>query len=248
AFAVPGTHRQWWRQVRRAAPTWMRSLRRLVADGSLARRDLPAVLHLLLVQTQRAVRYADALAANPPAAVLVEYDRGAFAAPLVAAARSLGIPTATMVHGALSPVGYTPPLAELVTCWGEAQVDLLERLGVERDQMVVTGCPRRRRVPVCPAAVRRRLGLDERPSVVLATNNLLPPDGRLQLAEVFLAAIEPLADRVQVGLRTHPREHPSDYDAVLAGRRFVRPLDPDRVTLDEVLAVTDLVVCGATAF
>ena len=77
-----------------------------------------------------------------PDAVLVEYDRGAFAAPIVAAARSLGIPTATMVHGSVHPHGYTPLLADVAFCWGEAQARQLEQAGASPDRLIVTGCQR----------------------------------------------------------------------------------------------------------
>jgi hypothetical protein len=178
----------------------------------------------------------------------VEYDRGFFAAPLVLAARAHGVPTFTMVHGTIAPHGYTPLLADMALCWGSAQVEQFTELGVPPDRLVITGCSRVGLQPVDRAAARSRLGFDERPAFVLATNNQPPPVERLSLAAGFATAIARQGNEVQGHLRVHPREHISDYRAAGDRLRDISISDGDVATADEVAASADLVVCGATAF
>jgi hypothetical protein len=239
---------RWYPRFRRAAPSWGRSLRALVRQGHLDRAALPALVHLLVVQTRRAVRYEEAFSRNRPDAVLVEYDRGTFAAPIVAAARSLGIPTATMVHGSVHPRGYTPLLADLAFCWGEAQANQLEQAGAPTERLVVTGCPRVGLHPWDREGARADLGLDDRPLILLATNNLMAPRDRLELARAAVDAVATLGDTVQFGLRLHPRESVDDYRTILEQRADLHLLGGDRAAGDQVLAASDLVLCGITAF
>lgn len=238
----------WFRLFRRAAPSWARSLGVLVRQGLLPRDALPGLAHLLVVQSRRTLRYQRAFAHDPPAGVLVEYDRGTFAAPIVAAARSCGIPTATMVHGSVQPHGYTPLVADRAFCWGETQMAQLEAAGAPPDCLTITGCQRLGLETWTRATARADLGVDDRPLILLATNNLLEPAERLRLARMAFEAVATLGDTVQMGIRLHPRETTDDYRELIDSRADLRLLTVDQVTGDQVLAACDLVICGISAF
>jgi hypothetical protein len=78
--------------------------------------------HYLLVA--QALRYQLAfhyLASTRPRLVLLDFDRPAYARPLIHAARALEIATATLVHGSPQAATYLPVLADHVLVWGEAQ-------------------------------------------------------------------------------------------------------------------------------
>lgn len=52
--------------------------------------------------------------------ILVDLDRSVFGAPIVLAAKNLGITNATLVHGSvLPPFLYVPVIADNIFCWGE---------------------------------------------------------------------------------------------------------------------------------
>jgi hypothetical protein len=246
---VAGVARRiWWAQFRRAAPSWATSMRQLVRRGHLPAAAVPGLVHLLVVQTQRFERYRRHFQMDRPDAVLVEYDRGTFAAPIVAAAGSLGIPTATMVHGSVHPHGYTPLLADVALCWGTAQAAQMEAAGAPAERLAIAGCQRLGLEQWSKGKARADLGLDDRPVIVLATNNLLAPAERLRLARLAFEATATLGDTVQLGLRIHPRETLDDYRELLDSRADLHLLGGDRATGDQVLAACDLVLCGVTAF
>jgi len=236
---------RWAAELGRIGPRWVRSLRRLLAEESLPVGTSPLLITALVQQSRQLTTFLAALQIIRPRAVISEFDRGAFAAPLVLAARALGIPTITMVHGAVSLRGLTPLIADIALCWGADQVDAFVRAGTAPDRLVVTGCHRAGlSTPPDADEVCRRLRLSPgRDVVVLATTNGPPPPERLRFARVFCEA---MANRSEVTavLRVHPMEKPEDYADVVREHPSLRVVGDALVSAEETLVIASLVVSG----
>lgn len=236
---------RWAAEFARGAPRWLRTLRRTLAEGSLPAGISPLLLTALVQQSRQVTTFLGALQIIGPRAVICEFDRGAFAAPLVLAAGALGIPTITMVHGAVSRRGLTPLIADVALCWGDDQVEAFVREGTSPERLVVTGCHRTGLSESGDAGtVRRRLGLP--PSgdvVVLATSNGPLSAERLRLARVFCEAMAGRPDVTAV-LRVHPMERPEDYAPVVGEHRFLRVIGDADASVTETLSMASLLVCG----
>ena len=236
---------RWAAEFTRVGPRWLAALRRVLAEQSLPLSIAPLLLTALVQQSRQLTTFLGALEVIRPRAVVADFDRGSFASPLVLAARALGIPTVTMVHGAVSLRGYTPLIADVALCWGEDQVEVFVRAGAPPDRLVITGC---HRSALCESpdseAVRRRLGLaPDRDVVVLATVSGPPLAERLRYARVFCEAMAGHPDVAAV-LRVHPVERVEDYAALVRDHPFLRVIDDRAASTTETLAVASLLVCG----
>ncbi len=241
----PERWKSWASELSRTAPRWARALRRLISAERLPVSITPVLVTALVQQSRQVVTFLGALEILRPRAVITEFDRGSFASPLVLAAKSLGIPTLTMVHGAVSLRGLTPLVADRALCWGEDQVRAFIRAGTVPERLVVTGCHRTGHgEPPDIGDVRRRLGLaPDREVVVLATMSGPPLVDRLRYARAFCQAMARRPDVAAV-LRVHPVERPDDYTALVREYPSVQVVDDRRVTTIETLAVASLLVCG----
>ncbi len=179
--------------------------------------------------------------ARPPL-VLTEYDRNYRWSCLVLAAQYLQIPTVTLVHGVIPPdaIGFSPVLADVIVCWGEADRKKLAAAGEPLEKIIIGGCPRlTRELPLDSAAARLRLGLPpDKPPVLLATS---PDRDHLNLAEMFATALEHVPAATGV-VRLHPAETLSDYAEVARRHPQIRFMDSSAGTIDEALAASEIVV------
>ena len=179
-----------------------------------------------------------------PSAIVVEFDRHGLWSCLILAAKSLGIPTFTLVHGVLNEeaVGYVPLLADKAFCWGEMSRRQFLAAGEVQEKLLVAGCPRlERKLRAAPAEAKRKLGLaDGKPVVMLGTMPVRRMESQ-SLAAMFCDAVEK-SGRVQGLVRLHPSEKLMDYADAM--RRFpaVRFSANAETTLDESLSAADLVV------
>jgi len=236
---------QWAAEFARAAPRWLSTLRRLLVAESLPKGISPLLVTALVQQSRQLTTFVGALRVIQPRAVVSEFDRGAFASPLLLAARSLRIPTITMVHGAVSRRGLTPIIADVALCWGEDQVEAFVGAGTSRERLAVTGCQRTGLdAPADADDVRRRLALPPGCEVVaLATTNGPLPSERRRFARVFCEAMADRPDVVAL-MRVHPQERLEDYAEVQRDHPFLRILDDSVASVDETLALASLLVCG----
>ncbi len=185
-----------------------------------------------------------------PVAVLTEFDRDDAWASLVLSARQLGIPTYTLTHGAMGEgcVGFYPVLADKIFCWGEIGAAALAAAGLERDRILIGGCPRLTRdLSLSPAEARAKMGLDpQKPLVMLATQNF-SWEGRLQQAEVFCRAVHGNHSLSGV-VRLHPSDELQGYGDQIARYPFVCFRRNDEDSADESLAAADVVVVHSSGF
>jgi hypothetical protein len=166
----------------------------------------------------------------------------------VLAARKIGIPSLTLVHGVIErdAFGFSPVLADHMLCWGEIDRAKLVDAGEAPSRVMVAGCPRLGRdLPDPSLEVRRRLGIDrDGPVAMLATS---PERFRFDLAEAFCSAIEQLRG-VSGVVRLHPSEDLASYHAIIARHPTVSFVENSSASMDEALAATDVVVVRASGF
>lgn len=86
--------------------------------------------YLFFAQAIRFAAARDVLNRGTTRLVLVDFDRPAYSAPWVHAAKAAGITTATLVHGVPNEWNYLPVMADHVLVWGEVQERWLRDHGV----------------------------------------------------------------------------------------------------------------------
>ncbi len=241
--------RTWRRSFRRVAQSWRASLSRLRGAGAIDGAAERSFFHGLLVSSQRIRRCGEFLRRCRPSAVVVEYDRNVRGSCLVLAARALGIPTFTLVHGVINgPFGYTPVLADCILCWGEFQKRQLMEYGTPAHRVETVGFERLEpAIRADRGLARSGLGLPDVAAVAVLATNPIRPSERLKLARVFCEALERAAG-VSGLVRLHPSEKLETYDAVRKAFPDVRFVANDEFSQDEILAAADVVVVHSSGF
>lgn len=240
--------RAWRREYDRCAPAWRRTIRDACRRHAFPAGAFELLTLELMVASQRVMGCLAFLDTHRPSAILTEYDRNSRWSCLVLAARRLGIPTLTLVHGVIEPdaFGFSPVLADRILCWGELDRAKLVEAGEAPSRVVVAGCPRLNRdLPGPSPDARRRLGIDgDGPVAMLATS---PESVRFELAGAFCTAMEQLPGMSGV-VRLHPSEDLADYQAMASRHPGVSFVENRRVAVDEALAATDVVVVRGSGF
>jgi hypothetical protein len=203
-----------------AAPSALPAVERAHARASLGRGDDP---------------WTEQLHELRPDVVLCTHQRAGIAVPAVAAARRLGIPTATFVHSWDNlPKGRMAVAADHVLVWSDKMAEDLRRYQPDVDPATVhvVGTPQLEahleRGGARPRqAYLQDLGLDpDRPVVVWSggdrTTSPRDPQYLADLAE----AVTSLSPPPQVVFRRSPADHSDRYDEVLAAHPDVVVADP----------------------
>jgi hypothetical protein len=201
-----------------------------------------------MVASQRVLGCLEFLEAHRPSVILTEYDRNRLWSCLVLAARKLGIPSLTLVHGVIErdAFGFSPVLADQILCWGELDRAKLVEAGEAPSKVLVAGCPRLSRdLPSPSLEGRRRLGIENDGAVALLATS--PESIRFELAEAFCKAIEQLQG-VSGIVRLHPSEDLAAYQTMIARHPTVSFVDNGSASVDDALAATDVVVVRASGF
>ena len=240
--------RAWRREYQRCRPSWERTIREACALYAFPEGAFELLSLELMIASQRVLGCLEFLEAHRPSAILTEYDRHSLWSCLVLAARTLGIPSLTLVHGVIErdAFGFSPVLADHILCWGELDRAKLIDAGEASSRVTVAGCPRLSRdLPRPSLEGRRRLGIDhDGPVAMLATS---PESIRFELAEAFCRALEQLPD-VSGVIRLHPSEDLASYQAMIALHPTVSFVENGRTSVDEALAAADVVVVRASGF
>jgi hypothetical protein len=229
-------YRRFWRELK---PALRRAIRQYKLPGRIRYRLADAMVSC----TQQVAGLQEFLTRAEPAAVVTEYDRNGLWAPLVLSARTLGIPTYTLVHGTLGLRcnGFYPLLADTVFCWGEIDREKFLAAGVAPERAMIGGCPRlTRELDLSPPQARAAMGLEpNRPVVLHATVNYRRH--RMQLTESFCRAAAG-QDAFQAVVRLHPVETKAEYAALAAKYPGVRFTAAGEYPLDTALAAADVAV------
>lgn len=238
--------RAWRQEYERCRPSWERTLRDVCARYGFPEGAFEHLSFELMIASQQVMGWLQLLDAHRPSAILTEYDRNRLWSCLVLAARKLGIPSMTLVHGVIErdAFGFSPVLADRILCWGELDRAKLIEAGEAPSKVMVAGCPRLTRdLPSPSPEVRRRLGIErDGPVAMLATS---PEHTRFALAEAFSSAVERLPEMSGV-VRLHPSEDLADYEALIARHPAISFVENGRASMDDALAATDVVVVRAS--
>lgn len=236
----------WRAEYRRCRPAWAARLKSLCRKFQLSSGAFEQLLFSLMIASQNVTGCIEFLKASRPAVIVTDFDRNKQWSCLVLAARLLGIPTVTLVHGVMhdDALIFSPVLADTIICWGEFDRKKLLAAGEPPEKVVIGGCPRLSRdLSATTAEGRMKLRLDpQKPVIMFATNFMRQ---RLDLAEMFCSAVEKL-DFVSAVVRLHPAENPADYAAVMQRYPRVRFFENAAATLDESLAAADVVAISGS--
>lgn len=243
--------KMWRREFDRCVPTWRHRLNQVMERHSIPQYVAEYLLRHLQLQTQRIMAASQFLDVVSPKIIVTEYDRNAHSSCLVLAARQRGIPTITMVHGAMTPYpsyGYAPTLSNYVCCWGERHRHNFMEHGVNQEQLIVTGChATSRTLEVEQDAARLKIGLPvDKPVVLLATSPIKLED-RKKYALAFCTAMAKLPEMSAI-VRLHPSENIAEYQEIVDKFPRVTFLPNNAISRDESLAAADIVVNHESSF
>jgi hypothetical protein len=232
----------WRSEYRRCRPEWAAKIKSLCRQLDLPAGAFEKLLFALMIASQHVTGCIAFLKKTRPAAIVTDFDRNNKWSCLVLAARLLGIPTVTLVHGVMyeDALFFSPVLADTIVCWGEFDRKKLLAAGEPLEKAVIGGCPRLSRdLSATTDQGRRKLSLDpKKPVVMYAT---APELQRLELTELFCRAVEEL-DFVSGVVRLHPAEQLATYGAILQRHPRVNFFENSAATLDEAFASADVVV------
>lgn len=206
--------------------------------------DLQKYIKLSLMRNAMSIStWRAAIQRCQPAVVITEYDRNALWSPLVLAARLEGVPTITLVHGAMPSdcLGFTPVLADWILCWGLGQKKALMDSGESEQKILALGCPAISRENIAPIDTKKRLGLRlDKPAVLLASSNIENKE-RFRLAEDFCISATDSSNWLGL-VRLHPSEKLEDYRHLQGKYPEVRFQTAVTASLEENIAMADIIV------
>lgn len=209
-------------------------------DVSRVIRDhvVPKADDLLRYALYRTAAGVDALAKTATDAVLVPFDIGLSAAPLVLAAEHVGIPTILVQHGVeSSSIPGDKRRASHLLVWSRPVAERYDRLP---GAISVVGAPMLEAVAGPPVAGRRRVLFLSYP----VRHNMTCDSWMVSEQYVALLAkvVRELPAGVEVvGLKIHPSESPEHYRRVMGRVGLAVPLLAEG-TLPDVLEPADMVL------
>jgi surface carbohydrate biosynthesis protein (TIGR04326 family) len=190
-------------------------------------------------------------------AVLLMGEMYPMAMPMIAAARSLGIPTIGVQHGTIFPMHliYTVPKAQVESAptpdrfaiYGEFAEETLTKLGqFPKDRAIIVGSPRFDhliREPLDSSAARRQLDLPSDKSVVLFATQVYP---WFKTAAQALFESVRARDDVVVCVKAHPHDRSFDEYRRLAAETHAVKVRFFFDRFEKLLAACDVLVSGSS--
>jgi len=241
---VPRSAEIWRKEYRKCLPRWNEKIKCLCQEKSLPKGTYEFLTINMIISTQRVAGCIALLSHWKPSVIVTEYDRNDHWSCLVLAAKRLGIPTVTLIHGVTNEnaLGYTPILADRVLCWGHLQKDALIGEGENSEKIVVTGCPRlNRTLPLSTAQALHKIGMDSTKNTIMLATSHIDFEILKKTVSVFCAASEK-AGNWNAFIRLHPSERIVDYKNLKRQYPSIRFYDNSAFSLDDALAAADIVV------
>ena len=247
---IPGPDLKIWRkEFQQVYPQWNERLRELKRKFKLTSYALSMIRFALISASQRIIRYGVFLDRLKPRAILVDYDRNSRVACLVLAARKRGIPSMTLVHGAVyGPYNFTPIIADIVLTWGEHQRDQFIAHKIPPEKIEIVGFQRiADDTPVDPMVIRSRFDISDDSLVVMFASNPIELNARIQNVVLFCQAATAISDVAGI-VRLHPSESLESYDAI--SKQFPQIFFTDNKDLSaaEALTLAEVVVAHSSGF
>jgi hypothetical protein len=214
------------RTILRAIRLRMKATLRSAEYPSLGRLYLESLFLMQAVRYRLAEDYVQAFALNH--LWLSDFDRSAYCRPLIWQARTLGRPTATLVHGSPSK-HYLPPIAENILAWGDVQASWFAKVAPQCKVRVV-GRPEQ--TTEVPSGKPQRLR-------IMHSMERLSDDEQKSLLRLYESA---KGRGVRVSLRLHPSANATDVDAHWRASLPVYELENHDLGLVESFRSGDVVV------
>jgi hypothetical protein len=242
-------HRHW---VRKRLGRWKEGLRKISTEHRLAPSAPVCLLALLVSQVYRLAQ-AKALARSlGPRAFLSTWDHGSLAGPLCAVLSRQGVPTFTMIHGAIgleSMEEFAPLVADTVLVWGDYQRGLFTGAGVAASRIRRVGLQRMKR----PLASRSESSpvsdggqaLDTGLRVILVGFTVLRTTDRAIWIDAVKRLVMSMPDSRFI-LRLHPSSKAPEYVPHFMNVPRVEVQEARQVSLEDVLAESDAVVVDSS--
>lgn len=239
------TWRAWFKQWCTIIIPTYRNLRSSKIAFSFA--EILQYLNLLTIQTQKVAHYKKTLRTIAPAWVLTEYDKHTYSVPLIAAARSLGIPAYSLLHGSITFLqGYIPPVADKVLVWGGMQKEYLIAHGCPTEKLEVAGAPH------LSDQITEKAFEDKAFWVTFATNPHRDNNIMFDLCQYFISAIaslQPEFPNLRGMIRVHPSEKLAEYQSALSiSGDLIIIDDGSEFEFQESILRSDLVVTYNSAY
>lgn len=238
------SHGRWLKEYMKCYPRWNRSLVYVCEKFGLPKGTRELLALRIMINTQNIARFIDVLSYLRPSIVVTEYDRNALWSCLVLAAKSVGIPTTTLVHGVMNEraIGYCPVIADSILCWGDLQKETLISEGVDPEIILNAGCPRlTRELSLTGPDARKLMGLNpDIPCVMLGTSPGKPQEIR-ELVDIFCNGCG-RSEEWSAFVRLHPSERMSDYRELSEKHHKIVFFENKAFSLEVSLAASDVVV------
>jgi len=234
---------EWRKEYGRCRTDWHKKIRGWLTRHRQSPRFFPQLAFALAVRTFYVASYIRLLDRIQPSVVITESEHNFPWSCLILASRLRGIPTVQMVHGVLYPsFTVVPLLSDVSLCWGDQQREQMIDLGTDRGRVVVTGCQRLSRATrVDGQAVRIRLDLPLKTPVVMLATSPMPRAEWRKLVFTFGDAFQVQPCPVSV-VKLHPSETRDNYQEEILRYPHVRFLESSEWTVEESMAVCDVVV------
>lgn len=241
---IPRTSSIWRKAYLKCLPQWSNKLRRLCREHRLPEGAHALLTLNMLDSTQNVAGCLTLLSHWTPSIVVTEFDRNTHWSCLVLAAKALGIPTVTLVHGVMneSASGYTPVLADKILCWGRLQKDTLIGEGENPEKILVAGCPRlTRALPLSAEQAREKMGMNFKKSAIMLATNPINSEILQKTVAAFCIAAEETSNW-NAFVRLHPSEKLANYSDMAKKHPYIRFYENAEFSLDDALAAADIVV------
>ena len=242
--AMPRSAKMWGKEYLKCLPEWSKKLRCLCREHRLPKGAYALLTLNMLYNAQSVAGCLTLLSRWKPSIIVTEYDRNIYWSCLVLAAKALGIPTVTLVHGVMNEnaLGYTPVLADRILCWGRIQRDKLIEEGENPEKILVTGCPRlTRELPLSSEQAREKIGLDLKKDTIMLATSPIDHEVMQRTVSVFCEAAEK-SGNWNAFVRLHPSENIDTYSDLAKKYPSVHFYKSSAFSLDDALAAIDIAV------
>jgi UDP-N-acetylglucosamine 2-epimerase len=198
----------------------------------------------LTVSTQYISGWIYLLLKNKPSIVITESDRNSKWSTVILAAKCLGIPTVTLVHGVINEnaLGYSPVVADDVLCWGNLQRDKLIEEGVNKNNIRVVGCPRlKNKSCLTSDEAKSKIGVPVELNAIMLATSPVSDEESDKIVTTFCEAVE-MEKNWFCFVKLHPSEHRARYKHLIDKYQNVHFFEDGEVPIDYAIAASDVVV------
>jgi len=239
--------KDWREEYNRCKSEWAFRIKSICREYKLPMGASEDFVCSMMISSQQVSGCIAFLKEAKPAVIVTDYDRNALWSCLVLAAKLVGVPTVTLVHGVIphDALGFSPALADKIICWGEFEHEKLLAAGEPPEKIIIGGCSRLSRdLSVSESMNSIMSSLDPEKPVVMFMS--CPEFHRLELVDSFCAGVQNLELCTGI-VRLHPSEKAETYAAIMERYPEIIFFESNQVSLDDSFASSDVVVVGGSS-